>query len=200
MPQTVLIRDGWVGSFSTFSRKRRTCTVTVDWSPNVQPHTSLIRCSRVNAMPGCASRKVSRSSSRTVSASSTPVAGGSPGRRVDDDRARAQDLRIAGWLRGDRRSTDSTRRTSSRGRERLRHVVVRADLETGDPVLGLAERGQHDHRQVRVGAPDPPADLQTVDPGSMRSSTTRSGRCSAIASSAERPSPRAETSCPARSR
>ena len=30
-----------VGSSSTFSRSRRTCTVTVDWSPNDQPHTSL---------------------------------------------------------------------------------------------------------------------------------------------------------------
>src|SRR5262245_54906229 len=36
--------------------------------------------------------------------------------------------------------------------ERLRQIVVRADLETDDPVDLLAHRGQHDHRQLGARA------------------------------------------------
>ena len=43
---------GSVGSPSTFSRSRRTCTVTVDWSPNDQPHTCSSSWSRSNDSPG----------------------------------------------------------------------------------------------------------------------------------------------------
>ena len=46
-------------------------------------------------------------------------------------------------------------------RERLRHVVVRAELETDDAVSLLAPGRQHDHRQLRAVA-DPAAELETV--------------------------------------
>ena len=59
-------------------------------------------------------------------------------------------------------STALTRATSSRGRERLRQVVVGADLEPGQAVGLLAERGDHDHRQLRA-RPDPAAERQPVD-------------------------------------
>ena len=47
-------------------------------------------------------------------------------------------------------------------RERLRHVVVRAELETDDPVGLLAPRGQEDDREVGA-RPDPAAELEPVD-------------------------------------
>jgi len=40
------------------------------------------------------------------------------------------------------------RATSSRGTERLGHVVVSTDLKRGDLVLLLTARGQHDDRDV----------------------------------------------------
>ena len=47
------------------------------------------------------------------------------------------------------------------GRERLRDVVVRAELEPDDAVRLLAAGGQHDHREVRARA-DPAAELEPV--------------------------------------
>ena len=64
---------GRVGSASTFSRSRRTCTVTVDWSPNDQPHTRWSSSSRENAWPGWERKKRSRSNSRDVSESRRPA-------------------------------------------------------------------------------------------------------------------------------
>ena len=49
-------------------------------------------------------------------------------------------------------------------RERLRHVVVGADLEPGDAVGLLVARGQHHDRHRRARA-DAPADVEAVDPG-----------------------------------
>ena len=49
-------------------------------------------------------------------------------------------------------------------RERLRDVVVGAELEAGDPVGLLVARGQHHDRHLRLGA-HLPADLEAVDPG-----------------------------------
>jgi hypothetical protein len=48
--------------------------------------------------------------------------------------------------------------------ERLGHVVVGADLEPRQPLVLLAQRGQHHHRD---GPPlaQPPADLEAVDAG-----------------------------------
>ena len=49
-------------------------------------------------------------------------------------------------------------------RERLRHVVVGAELEADDPVGLLAARGQQDHGQVRA-RPDPAAEREPVGAG-----------------------------------
>ncbi len=94
--------------------------MTVDWSPNVQPHTSRISCSRVNAWPGLPSRKVSRSSSRTVRASSSPsrVARRAAASTVIEP-AVSTVLRAAAAEPVMRRSTESTRSTSSRGENGL---------------------------------------------------------------------------------
>ena len=58
--------------------------------------------------------------------------------------------------------------------ERLGQVVVRAHREPDDLVDLLGARGQHQDVGVRELA-HPPADLQAVEPGSIRSSTIRSG-------------------------
>ena len=47
LPNTVASRVGRDGSVSTFSRRRRTCTVTVEGSPTFHPQTSRMRSSRL---------------------------------------------------------------------------------------------------------------------------------------------------------
>ncbi len=64
----------------------------------------------------------------------------------------------------ERRRIDLIRATSSRGIERLRQVVVGADLEPDDLVDVLVARGEHQDRHVRVLA-QPLADLDPVDVG-----------------------------------
>jgi hypothetical protein len=49
-------------------------------------------------------------------------------------------------------------------RERLRHVVVRPELETGDAVDLLVARGQHHDRKSRSG-PDRAAEIEAVGVG-----------------------------------
>ena len=49
--------SGCAGSASTFSRSRRTWTVTVDWSPNVQPHTCSISSARRERLAGVAQQE-----------------------------------------------------------------------------------------------------------------------------------------------
>ena len=49
-------------------------------------------------------------------------------------------------------------------RERLRHVVVGAELETGDAVRLLVARRQHEDRHRRLGT-DATTDLESVDAG-----------------------------------
>jgi len=48
--------------------------------------------------------------------------------------------------------------------ERLRQVIVGADLEADDPVRVVAARGQHEDRHLRTH-PDPAADFEAVDVG-----------------------------------
>ena len=83
---------------------------------------------------------------------------------VDDGGRRGVSSALSRSLRSgeERRSTDFTRATSSRGIERLREVVVGADLEADDLVDVLVARGQHQDRDVG-GLADPPADLDAVD-------------------------------------
>ena len=69
------------------------------------------------------------------------------------------------------------------GAERLAHVVVGAQLQAADPVVLLAERGQHDDRGRRLpGRAAPGTRRARWCPGSIRSSTTASGRSRAAAS------------------
>ena len=82
--------------------------------------------------------------------------------RVDDEPVVREAL-LAAPSGSARRSTVRTRRQLAR-RERLRHVVVGAELETDDPVGLLAAGRQHDHRQARARA-DPAAELEPVRPG-----------------------------------
>src|SRR5690606_37362673 len=46
--------------------------------------------------------------------------------------------------------------------ERLREVVVRARVQTGDPVGDLAPRGEHEHRDVVTDRPQPAARREAV--------------------------------------
>ena len=77
--------------------------------------------------------------------------------------------------------------------ERLGQVVVGADGEPGDLVRLLGPGRQHQHGRPSV-ALDLRADLQPVHPGSIRSRTTRSGRCSACRRIASGPSDATTTS------
>src|SRR4029453_12078736 len=63
---TVSTMRGSEGSSSSFSRSRRTCTVTVEVSPKSQPHTRRSRSALLKVCPGLAARKASRSNSRLV--------------------------------------------------------------------------------------------------------------------------------------
>ena len=112
------MRLGIVGSGSSFSRNRRTCTVTVDVSPNVQLHTSVSSCSLVKALRGFRIRKTSRSYSREVSWISLPSALTSCAERSTTRSPSVMAPRSS--LSGrpaprDLRSTERTRRASSRG-------------------------------------------------------------------------------------
>ncbi len=155
---------GCVGSASTFSRSRRTCTVTVDWSPKDQPQTSWSSWSREKATPGLASRKHSRSNSRLVSDSAVPasVTVCALGSRTRSPSASGPSAGFA--LPPARRSTDADAQHELARTERLGHVVVRAVLEPDDAVHLAAEGGEHDDRDVALGA-EAARDLQAVDAG-----------------------------------
>src|SRR5437868_8038467 len=85
--------------------------------------------------------------------------------RVDDEVAVPEDRALP---------VDAVRRRAAHDRphprnelariERLRHVVVGADLEADDLVHVLIARGEHEHRQITALA-DPLADLDAVDVG-----------------------------------
>jgi len=49
--------------------------------------------------------------------------------------------------------------------EGLREVVIRAGIEPGDLVAGLAQRREHDDREVAAAAPQGAADLLSVELG-----------------------------------
>lgn len=50
-------------------------------------------------------------------------------------------------------------------RERLRHIVVSAGVQPGDPVLDGHTGGEHQYRGPHPGVPEPPADGEAVQPG-----------------------------------
>ena len=76
------------------------------------------------------------------------------------------ELEAPGIARGCRRAAQNRPHADRElaRRERLRHVVVGAELEADDPVGLLAARRQQDHRQVGARA-DPAAELEPVDAG-----------------------------------
>ena len=82
--------------------------------------------------------------------------------RIDDDVAELEQAGVG------RRLGPPQQRLHAGGelsrRERLRHVVVGAELEAGDAVGFLVPRGQHQDRHGRVRA-DGLADLEAVLPG-----------------------------------
>ena len=103
--------------------------------------------SRENAVPGCASRKRSRSNSRAVSASGSPPRYAAWRGLVDDEVAVDQRAAARRGGAGPAQHRVDPQHQLARA-ERLGDVVVGADLEPDDPVGLLAERGQHDDRHV----------------------------------------------------
>ena len=143
---------------------RRTCTVTVPVSSAASyPQTRLMSWSRPKTRRGWLARNQRRSNSFAVRRTSTPAFRTSRVARVELDVAEGEPLggRLGGA--GAPKHGSHACRELARG-ERLRHVVVRAELEPDDPVGLLAARGQHDHGQLRARA-DPPAELQAVRSG-----------------------------------
>jgi hypothetical protein len=49
--------------------------------------------------------------------------------------------------------------------EWLCEVIRRTAVQSLDPILDLASRGEHDHRQARLGSPDGVEDLQPIASG-----------------------------------
>ncbi len=92
------------------------------------------------------------------------VARSDPRGRVEGDRPGGQLPpgcgRVAGAAQHRFDSQDQLTR-----RKGLGDVVVGADLEAGDALVGLAERGQHDDRQVRMLGAHSPAHFEPVDLG-----------------------------------
>ena len=152
------------------------------------------RCSRISsrlkAWRGWRARKASSSNSRAVSATTVAVDAAPRGRRC---RPRARRRHGPRASPGDRRQRAPGPAQHGPhpgdqllGRERLGHVVVGADLQPDDPIALLAPGGQH-HRWGPAPAPaaagTPPG---RPCPGSIRSSTTRSGGAASARSSAAR--------------
>ncbi len=164
-----------VGSASTFSRSRRTCTVTVDWSPKDHPHTFWSSSSRVNAWPGCDSRKRSRSNSRAVSDEPARRPGCGVLGRVDDQVAvgdGAADA-AAGPLAGAPQHGVDPQHELARA-ERLGHVVVGARSSPTTRSVSEPSAVSMITGIVAAGAQPLGTPRGRRCPGSIRSSTTRS--------------------------
>ena len=149
------------GSRSIFERRRRMCTVTVPVSTAASyPQTRPISWSRENTCRGFDARKKRRSNSFAVSRSSEPSRSTSRVRGSIVSPSNAS--RVGRRPRG--RGAPENRLHAHRelaGRERLRDVVVCAELEPHDPVGLVAAGGEHDHRQVAARA-DPAAEREAV--------------------------------------
>ena len=111
-------------------------------------------------MPGCASRKRSRSNSRPVRAQRLAAAVRRVAGLVDHQVAVDQPPRSHRCRDPAEHRVDAQRELARA--ERLGHVVVGADLEADHPVGLLAQRGQHDDRDVAL-LPQPAAHLDAVD-------------------------------------
>ena len=132
-------------------------------SPSPRPSSS--RSVRENAVPGLPSRNASRSNSRVVSGSSCPPRVARRGGEVEQQSPSTSSRGPA--VCSGRRARAQHRRHPQREfarAERLRDVVVRTELESGDAVLLLAEGGQHHHRHIAAAA-QLPADLEPAHAG-----------------------------------
>ena len=135
---------------------------------------------RRNARPGWRMRNASRSNSRTVSASCRAAAAWRPAGPTSTTRSPSAQRLGAGGARRPRRPAQHRLHPQHQlaRRERLGHVVVGAELQAEHPVGLLAERGQHDDRQRPGRAARSRRHTSSPSmPGSIRSSTTRSGGC-----------------------
>ncbi len=80
-------------------------------------------------------------------------------RRIKLQVGETQDLdRLVG--RAPKQRADARKQLDER--EGLDDVVVRAGVQSRDPVAHLVARGQHQHGQLAAGPPQPPADLEPV--------------------------------------
>ena len=142
-------------------------SITRSKASNAPPNSRVPSCSRVNATPGSAT-----SDDQEVVLGPRQRDGGVvppdlPGRAVDVEVEEADGFvsplggRRVGGTRSPEHGTD-TRHELAR-LERLRHVVVGADLEAGDAVDQVVARGQHHHRR---GAARGPELAQDLEPGS----------------------------------
>ena len=111
-------------------------------------------------MPGCSRKHASRSNSLLVSSTGASRDGDLAGVAPQDDLARRQHVVLVALLRAAEDRLDPRRELARR--ERLRDVVVGADLEPRDAIGLLVARREHDDRHLRAGA-DAAADLEAVD-------------------------------------
>ena len=110
---------------------------------------------------GCDARNQSRSNSRAVSVTASPALRHLAARTVEHDVAERDPLGGGRRRRGRPAEHRAHARRELARRERLRDVVVGAELEPDDPVGLLAACGEQDHGQARAAA-DPAAELQPV--------------------------------------
>ena len=175
------------GSPSSFSRSRRTCTVTVEVSPKSQPQTRRSSSCLAEGLAGVDGEEREQvelpGGQREQLAAAAPARAAWPTRGDVDvhgpDRRLLVEQLGAGQPLGAPQQGLDPQHDLARG-ERLDHVVVGAGLQTDQPVLLLAAGRQHDdggvvagvrRRRRRTSSPD--------SPGSIRSRMTTSGlvRC-----------------------
>ena len=155
------------GSGSIFSRSRRTWTVTVDWSPNCQPHTLSSSSARDHARPGWRSRKASRSNSRTVSAQRPRRPRSAIRRPVSTVRSPSRSIAASAAAAGRPRGAAPTGSAApvraartAWSRSRRRRPPARATRSASSPSAVSMTTGS-----VGQLPAQPPAHLQAVDAG-----------------------------------
>ncbi len=192
LPRTVRIDSG----SPSLRRSCATCTSTVRVPPGyVMPHTRSSSFSRESTMPGMLEE--AREQVELLARQLDLSAGDGDVARVapQHDVARREHLVLVAVLDAAQDRLDA--RGELARRERLRDVVVGAELEAGDAVGLLVARGQHQDRHLRVRA-HLPADLEAVDPRQAdveHDEPTGCRRSSATASSPERIQTTVQPSC-----
>ena len=160
------MRSAPPGCGPSFRRRFDTCVSMLrSKGEKSRPRTSRTSASRVTTSPADRSNRSSRSNSTVVEIDG-PRPGAYPARRRHQGKVADGDHFVSGARRA--RGSPSEDRPNPRDEllriERLRQVVVGAQVESGHPVHGVASRGEHDHRQRRHGA-EPSEDLETVHAG-----------------------------------